>query len=257
MQPYFFPYIGYWQLINAVDCFVLFDESQYMKGGWVNRNRILKPGGGWQYVHVPVQRHAVSEAIRDVRVVSDTAWRDRIFRQLAHYQKTAGFFSETQRILEAVLWSVENDTIGGVNCEIIQKMCPYIGIETEIIVSSSYPFDYSGVAVAEDWAITHCQQLGADELLNPALGAKLFDAKKFDLLNLGLAFLQSNDVVYDQGVTFEPSLSIIDVLMFNGVDETRRLLSEYQIESLVQHREDDCPRLVGHVGPDNLHCVGD
>ena len=83
MQPYLFPYLGYWQLIAAVDCFELYDEAQYIDRGWVNRNRILKPGGGWQYIHVPIAKHPLKTAIRNVKIAPLPGWKNRIINQLA------------------------------------------------------------------------------------------------------------------------------------------------------------------------------
>jgi hypothetical protein len=97
MQPYFFPYIGYWQLIHAVDRFVLFDDAQYIRHGWVNRNRILKPGGGWQYILVPLKKHALTESIKNVQVNPDGKWHELIVRQLAHYKKKHNILMKSKK----------------------------------------------------------------------------------------------------------------------------------------------------------------
>lgn len=85
MQPYFVPYIGYWQLIHAVDTFVLFDDVQFIRRGWVNRNRVLKHGGGWQYITVPLRKHSLNQLIKDIYVHGNKAWKKQILRQLDHY----------------------------------------------------------------------------------------------------------------------------------------------------------------------------
>ena len=82
MQPYFFPYIGYFQLINSVDRFILFDDVQYIRHGWVNRNRILKPEEGWQYIIAPLQKHRQTELIRDIKLKEGDDWKKKILRQL-------------------------------------------------------------------------------------------------------------------------------------------------------------------------------
>ncbi|MGC7846714.1 WbqC family protein [Desulforudis sp. 1088] len=85
MQPYFSPYIGYWQLIHAVDTFVLFDDVQYIRHGWINRNRILKPGGGWQYI-IALKKHSKNDLIRNIQAHPTLEWKARILRQLEHYK---------------------------------------------------------------------------------------------------------------------------------------------------------------------------
>jgi len=227
MQPYFFPYIGYWQLIGAVDCFVLFDEAQYTKQGWINRNRILKPAGGWQYIIAPVCRHYAKASIRDVPTAPGDAWKKLVIRQLAHYRKKARHFDETVGVVEEILFGTGDQSIGAINCRMVRRLCAHLGMSTEVIVSSERKFDYTNVSDSEDWALRHCEQLGATELINPAGGAALFDPEKFSSRGIRLSFLECQDIVYDQPHAFEPRLSIIDVLMFNGVDGTRELLRQY------------------------------
>ena len=231
MQPYFFPYIGYWQLINSVDCFVLFDEAQYMKQGWVNRNRILKPNGGWQHIIVPLKKHAMTESIKNVEVCPDKNWKELIVRQLAHYKKKARYFDETIEIINEILFENNEKNISSINYTAIKKLCKYLDIKTRIIFSSEQNFDYSNVNETGDWALRHSEQLGASELINPIAGAALFDLEKFASSNIKLSFLRSLDVVYPQLDVFEPSLSIIDVLMFNGIEGTKGFLENCAIET--------------------------
>ena len=231
MQPYFFPYIGYWQLIHAADYFVLADESQYMSRGWVHRNRILKPGGGWQYIIVPVKKHAMTESIKNVEASSDQKWKELIVRQLAHYNKKARYFGETIEVIDDILFNNKEQSIGAINCAAIKKMCAHLDINRQIIISSEHNFDYSNVADAGDWALRESEQLGATDYINPAAGAALYDRAKFSSSNIKLSFLKSKEIVYSQQGVFEPSLSIIDVLMFNGIEGTKKLLGNYCIET--------------------------
>lgn len=230
MQPYFFPYIGYWQLIDAVDCFVLFDEAQYIKQGWVNRNRILKPGGGWQYILVPVARHSRDTSIRDVRIAEPGRWHTHILNQLTCYRKKAPFFDQAYAAIEELLRPGNDECIGGLNCRLIRGMCSLLSIDTDIIVSSEYPFDYSDVASTGEWPLAHAIQLGATELINPRGGFHLLDRKKFGARSIRLGMIEVPQVTYDQRqVPFESGLSIIDALMFNGLAGTRALLRQRRI----------------------------
>ena len=231
MQPYFFPYIGYWQLIHAVDCFVLFDDAQYMRHGWINRNRILKPGGGWQYILVPLKKHNMAESIKNVQAHPDKKWKELIIAQLAHYKKKARYFDETNEVVRESLFNNAELSIAIINFIIIKKLCAYLDIKKEIIVSSKQNFDYSNVGDAGEWALRIAQQMGAAEYINPVAGAELFNREKFLSSNIKLSFLKCKEIVYSQRGIFEPLLSIIDVLMFNGLDGVKGLLKNYSVET--------------------------
>ncbi|MGJ7504893.1 WbqC family protein [Variovorax sp. ZT5P49] len=233
MQPYFFPYLGYWQLIDAVDCFVLFDEAQYMKGGWINRNRVLKPGGGWQYIHVPVAKHPRDASICDVRIASGEDWQTRIVNQLAHYRPIAAHFADTLELVRACLDGGEKLGISALNCQAVRQVCAALGIRSQIVVSSAQDFDYADVAGPGDWALAHARQMGAAEIVNPVTGIALQDSGKLAAHGIGLSALHPPvGVAYSQGgkAPFEAALSIIDVLMFNGIVGTRDLLAQRRIE---------------------------
>ena len=234
MQPYFFPYIGYWQLIDAVDTFVLFDDAQYMRHGWVNRNRILKPGGGWQYILVPLKKHAATESIKNVQVHPDKQWKELIIGQLAHYKKKARYFDEINELVREILFSNTEKDIATINFVIIKQLCAYLNIKKEILVSSKQDFNYADVGDAGEWALRISEQIGATEYINPSAGAGLFNPEKFSFSNIKLSFLKSHEIVYSQRGIFEPSLSIIDVLMFNGIEVTKQLLNNYSIEACIK-----------------------
>lgn len=230
MQPYFFPYIGYWQLIHAVDCFVSFDEAQYMKGGWVNRNRILNPNGGWQYITVPVSKHRLTESIKNVQAHPNEQWRKRILGQLAHYKKYAGYFDEINDLVIDSLNGISGQSIAAINLSIIKKVCAYLDVKKEFIASSEQNFDFKDVGDAGEWVLWIAEQLDATEYINPVAGATLYSGEKFSGSGISLSFLSSQAVAYAQREVFEPSLSIIDVLMFNGKEGTKDLLNKYSVE---------------------------
>src|SRR5678815_4096817 len=103
MQPYFFPYLGYFDLIHRVDEWVVFDTAQYIRHGWVNRNRILHPTEGWQYVTVPIQKHLQDISICDVQIVSGGGWRERLERQLHHYRRRAPHYDAVMALVHECL----------------------------------------------------------------------------------------------------------------------------------------------------------
>jgi len=231
MQPYFFPYIGYWQLIHAADRFVLFDDAQYMRHGWVNRNRILKPGGSWQYILVPLKKHEVTDSIKNVEAHPEKKWKELIIAQLAHYKKNARYFDEANELVREILFSNNEKSIAAINFAIIKKLSAYLDLNKEIIQSSEQNFDYADVGDAGEWSLRISEQMGASEYINPAAGAELFDREKFSSSNIGLSFLKPQEIIYSQRGVFEPSLSIIDVLMFNGMEGTKKLLERYSVEA--------------------------
>ena len=232
MQPYFLPYLGYWQLIRAVDSFILFDEAQYMRHGWINRNRILKPGPGWQYIIAPLEKHHKEAAISDVLVKRGTEWKDRILRQLEHYKKKSSHFDETMDIVNKALYAASNDRrISAINMGIVETVCGHLDIDTRISLSSEYSFDYSQVGDPGEWALHMCLQTGADMYVNPVSGSSLFDPSKFSAAGIRLFFHESMTQAYSQKRPHEPGLSVIDSLMFNGVEGTRMLLDQYVLKT--------------------------
>ena len=231
MQPYLLPYIGYWQLVHAVDTFVLLDDVQYIRHGWINRNRILKHGGGWQYIMIPLQKHAKNELIKNICAHNDMDWKGKIIRQLAHYgyKKKAPFYGEVIKFMNETFSKITIEYVTRINEIIIKEVSGYLGISTQILVSSDQKFNYKRVQNAGEWALRIAEEMGAEEYINPIAGAELFDPSKFHDSKIKLSLLKSNEIRYDQRTTFEPSLSIVDVLMFNGQQGTKELLDEYSL----------------------------
>lgn len=229
MQPYFFPYIGQFQLIHAADRFILCDDVQYIRHGWINRNRVLKPNEGHYYITVPLAKHSSNEIIRNISVVADGAWKQKILGQVEHYKKRAPFYSNVSGLLRNCFATAET-SIAKLNGACLKAVCEYIGIDFTLEVSSEMGLDYSNVNSTDEWAIRICEQLGASEYLNPIGGINLYEKKKFQEHKLGLCFLQPNIRCYNQGRnSFEPSLSILDVMMFNSPDEIKAMLNDYEL----------------------------
>ncbi|MBI3898546.1 MAG: WbqC family protein [Gammaproteobacteria bacterium] len=233
MQPYFFPYIGYWQLLHAADTFVLLDDVQYIQGGWINRNRILKLGGGWRYISVPLKKHSANEPIKNIHAHGND-WKLPILRQLEHYghKNRAPHYREVKELLQEIFSRIGNEeSIVKINESIVHEVCQYLGVTTRVLTSSSQNLDYANVHDAGEWSLRIAEQMRAREYINPIGGKGLFDPGKYQASNVKLSFLKSDAINYAQGGEFEPSLSIVDVLMFNGAAGTRELLDKYSIES--------------------------
>lgn len=228
MQPYFFPYIGYWQLINAVDTFVVYDNIQFTKKGWIHRNRILVNGKDSLF-SLPLQKGSDFLDIRE-RHISPT-WiieRGKILRRIESSYKKAPFFSETIELVERcmnhntsnlfdfLLFSLENTML-------------HLGLRKPTIISSSINMDHT--LKSQERVIEICKKIGANFYINPIGGKQLYNSDTFKNNLIELRFIKRGNISYQQlKGNFIPDLSIIDVLMFNGRHETKRYLEDYFLE---------------------------
>lgn len=226
MQPYFFPYAGYFELIARTDRWIVFDTAQYIRHGWVNRNRILHPREGWQYITVPLRHHARETSIKDIKICNHTPWRERILGQLAHYKKRAPFFQETITLAEECLAGTEN-SLSRMNTANLAAVCRHLGIPFRCDLFSEMNLDLGPVEGPGDWALRICQAVGADEYINPPGGESLFDRSKFTSAGIRLTIQDFHPPTYSCApYAFLPGLSILDVLMWNGAQATQRMLHE-------------------------------
>jgi hypothetical protein len=226
MQPYFFPYIGYFQLIAAVDKFIVFDDVNYINRGWVNRNNILI-GGKAVLITMPLQEASQNKKIHDISISFDRKTGDKLMKTILMNYKKAPYFEQVYKLLHKI-FLMETGSIAEFNLTQLQIICAYLLIDTEIIPSSRLynNNDLKG----EERIIDICKKEKADEYINPIGGVELYDRKKFEASGVKLFFIKSLMVEYSQfNHPFVPWLSIIDVLMFNSIEQTRKILNEYQL----------------------------
>lgn len=231
MQPYFFPYIGYFSLIKHVDKFILFDTVQFIRHGWIERNRILKPSEGWQYIKVPLKKHSRNTIIKDITIDNEQNWQQKIISQLQHYKKIAPYYSETIQLLSGI-FSKEYNNIVEINFIALRSVCNYLGITTPIEIYSDMNLNIEKVNAPDEWALNICKTLdNVDEYWNPPGGKSFFDKTKYEKSNIKLRFHSIIFTEYSQKrKVFYPGLSIIDVLMFNTKDEINTMLDKYELE---------------------------
>jgi WbqC-like protein family len=231
MQPYFFPYLGYYSLIKKTDEFILFDTVQFIRHGWIERNRILKPVEDWQYVAVPLEKKTLSTVIRELEIRSSEDWKGKLIRQLEHYRKRAPFFRETLRVVEDSL-SINTTSIVKLNQNILKKTCAYFKIPLKISIFSEMNLAIDDVTDPGEWALQISKVLKAEEYFNPTGGMDIFDPAQFDSAGIALRFLGNNLKPYSQRrQTFEAGLSIIDVMMFNDVERINSLIDDTYLVS--------------------------
>ncbi len=228
MQPYFFPYIGYFQLIDSVDEFVIYDNIQYTKKGWINRNRILVDGSV-KHITLPVEKASSQLDIRD-RKVSEI-WRDRersrLINLIKEAYRKAPNFDGIFPLIEDIL-GYENDNLFEFICHSVKQVCRILEINTEITISSH--IDPEPASRGAERVIDIVKKVDGDVYINPCGGVSLYDREEFAKSSITLKFLFTGDIIYQQfSSDFEPSLSIIDVLMFNDTDKMRELLNQYTL----------------------------
>lgn len=232
MQPYFFPYIGYFQLINAVDEFILLDEVQYIERGWINRNRILSPSieKEFLYITVPLQKHNQTEFIKNIKISYSQNWVRTISGQLSYYKKIrAPYFPRITEEVNSVLGN-NFESIVELNYSCLKMVFKYLELDVYLSVSSEHNFDYSNIKGPGEWALEISKQKKVDTYINPIGGKDLFDKKIFEENGIKLRFFKPKEISYKQSKRdFVPWLSIIDIMMFNSKEEIRNMLSEYEL----------------------------
>ena len=220
MQPYFFPYMGYFQLIGAVDLFIIYDNIKYTKSGWINRNRFLRNGEDIVFT-VPVRKDSDFLDVRDRAVAGDFD-RGKLLNQLREAYRRAPHFQEAFPVIQRSVMSPVENLFQYIHGSVVE-VCRYLGIGTPLVASSSIAVD--PVLKAEDRVLALCKVAGASVYINSIGGQKLYSREQFEAEGVKLKFLESHAITYQQfGDPFVPSLSIVDVMMFNPVSTIREFL---------------------------------
>jgi hypothetical protein len=228
MQPYFLPYIGYFQLINAVDEFIIYDNIQYTKKGWINRNRILMNDHD-ALITLPVKKDSDFLNVVDRKLSDD--WhteRNHLLNRIRESYRKAACFPQVYPVIERILLSGEANLFRFI-LNSLTEILNHLGIETPVIISSGIPIDH-GLKSAEK-VIALCRERKAATYINPAGGVELYDKASFRKEGIDLLFLKTGDVTYRQfNNAFVPNLSILDVMMFNEPAHIRQdLLTRYTL----------------------------
>lgn len=231
MQPYFMPYIGYWQLLNSVDKYVVYDDVNFIKGGWINRNRILL-NGEIKYLNVPMLGASSFKKINEIYVNSDKRIQEKNLKFIESAYRKSPFFSDVFELLEGII-RCDEANLAVYIASSIRKVMNYLGISTEIIFSSQLEKDCS--LKGQEKVLEICRILGATEYYNAVGGQSLYSFDEFEKRGIALKFMQTDNIEYKQFESaFVPNLSIIDVMMFNTTDDIAKMLTKY---SLIENEE--------------------
>lgn len=228
MQPYFLPYIGYWQLLNAVDKYIIYDDVNYIKGGWINRNRILINKEA-KYFTIKLNGASSNKLINEVEVSTDKIYKKKMLKTVEESYKKAPFFDRVFPIIEEIIEN-EEDNLAKYLKYSIEKICNYLEIKTELLLSSELEKDNS--LRGKDKVISVCKKMGATEYYNAIGGQELYSFEEFKNNGIELKFLKTEEIIYKQFTNeFIPNLSILDVMMFNSKEKVKEFLENYTLIS--------------------------
>ena len=228
MQPYFLPYIGYWQLVNAVDKFVIYDDIKYTKKGWINRNRMLLNGCP-EVFSLPLKKDSDYLNVVDRQISSDFDHRKLLNKFRGAYAQ-APYFGECFPLLESLI-NFKDRKLFNFIFNSLTKICSLLSITTEIITSSTLAI--SDTLRGQDKVSTLCKSLDARTYINPIGGTELYSSDVFNESGIDLKFIKTKPLEYNQfGKPFVPWLSIIDLLMFNPLEKVMEIVrNDYELIS--------------------------
>lgn len=219
MQPYFFPYIGYFHLVSSVDVFVVYDNIKYTKKGWINRNRMLQNGSDVMF-SLPLKKDSDSLDVCERELAADFS-REKLLNQFKGAYRQAPYFEQTFPLAESIVRYEDNNLFRFLYNSLVTT-CKYLDIGTEMKISSQVAIDHS--LKSQDKVLALCEALGASTYVNAIGGMELYSQETFSDKKIDLKFIKSMPFEYTQlGNEFVPWLSIIDVMMFNS----KAVIKEY------------------------------
>ncbi|MEM7147002.1 MAG: WbqC family protein [Verrucomicrobiota bacterium] len=226
MQPYAFPYLGYFQLIHAVDRFILLDNVNFIVRGYINRNQVLGPDGPAPFT-IPVQDASQNRLIHDIDIADDSPWQSKLLKTLAQTYQNAPQYHSAFPLIEHLITTAHGNLAHFIQNS-LSELNQYLQINTPVTTASTISTDPD--LRAQDRILALCQHENASEYINAEGGRELYDAPAFHSHNIQLTFLEHTPVPYPQfKEPFVPRLSIIDALMFNSPEALAQRLTEYQL----------------------------
>ena len=228
MQPYFFPYIGYFSLVAKADLFLFFDNAQFIKGGWINKNKIgSNRPCGWTHINIPIRKHPHDTLIKAVKIANDDDWRKKIKNQLRFYQSRSAFFEEIDQLIDDIL-SYETSFVSDFNANVIRTISDYLDLNCRFESTSSLESGALFSRKPGEHAVYYCEKLGYKNYINPP-GAidEIFDLELFKAKSIEL-FCIRNNILLDEKKDVGP-LSIIDELFVHGKEKVRQQVFDFEM----------------------------
>lgn len=213
MQPYFLPYLGYYQLIHSVDLFVIYDNIKYTKKGWINRNRMLQNGKDVMF-SLPLKNDSDFLTIRD-RQLATSFNRGKLLKSIENAYRNAPFFDQTFSLITKIVGHVDENLFQFLR-EALTSSCGHLGVATQFQISSEIAIDHK--LKGQDKVLALCSAVGATTYINAIGGTELYSRAEFQERGINLEFIRSKPYEYRQfDGAFVPSLSILDAMMFNAI----------------------------------------
>lgn len=224
MQPYLFPYIGYFQLIAAVDKLTFYDDVNYIKGGWINRNRLIL-SGRVSYITIPTHGASSFTKINEVKVCPNSAWRKKLMESISQSYRRAPYFKEVFSLIDQTITS-DDTSIASIAKESVIRTSAYLNLPTSFRLTS---FDYQNQHLTGvERVIDICHRENSNNYFNLIGGKDLYDTAVFQSHGIELNFIDAKLKVYKQfSKSFQAGLSIIDILMFNSPKQAREMIEVY------------------------------
>jgi hypothetical protein len=225
MQPYFLPYIGYFQLIKTVDKYVIYDDVQFINRGWINRNRLLLNGRNFRF-NLILSGASQNKFINEIWVADNQI---KLLKTIEYAYKKSPFFDAIFPLVDGII-NYENKNLAKFIGNSLIQIAEYLNFDTQFIYSSDIK-EKNCLLKAQEKIINICSVLNASEYINTISGMDLYDKENFERNHIKLNFLKTNSIEYKQFTNqFIPNLSILDVLMFNSVENIQQLLAKYILE---------------------------
>jgi len=224
MQPYFLPYISYWQLIHCVDKYIILDDVNYINKGWINRNYILIDGEKHLFT-IPLLKASQNKLINEIEIEHT---KEKLIKKIERAYKKAPYFTEVFGMVAQFL-EFNDLNIARFVSNSIKGISDYLGITTELILSSE--LEKNRTLRGKDRILNICEIFNTNEYINAIGGIELYGKNDFKTNGVDLRFLHTKPMTYEQfGNPFIPNLSILDVLMFNSVEEIKTMLENYILD---------------------------
>ncbi|MBP6377747.1 MAG: WbqC family protein [Kaistella sp.] len=231
MQPYFFPYSGYFSLIHSAEHFMFFDDVQYIKKSWMARNRLLniekqEP----YYIRPTLIRPEYKDLYTTVKLDNKDQWKVKLLEQLKGYRNKAAFYSDVKTLLESIL-EKEYEYLTAFNIESTIQISRALGLTATFDKYTDHNFWFEEKPGEGDWGRVIAKELKATHYINSPGGESFIFAEPFSAIDMKLGFIKHVLQPYNQGNdNFMPGLSIIDVMLFNGFEKTADMIKDYEIK---------------------------